>query len=101
MSFEAEPFIYFKKELKEQIARKRLEKNIFLRGGKSFANKAAISGVYLWGFEFGRSPDDLILYYIGRSTKHVIERMMQEFTQLLFGGFGAIFDFEYLKQNKI
>lgn len=55
-------------------------------------------GVYFWGFYLGdradripQKPDDLVIYYIGKTQKNVPERIMQEFTQLILGGFGTIY----------
>lgn len=64
-----------------------------------------MKGVYFWGFslrEDGGKPaakEEMVIYYIGKSENNVIERMMQEFTQLLFGGFGTIINHEYLKKH--
>jgi hypothetical protein len=62
-------------------------------------------GVYFWGFTLREdadlpvSKDELIIYYIGKSEKNIVERIMQEFTQLIFGGFGTIIDYDWLKKN--
>ena len=59
-------------------------------------------GIYFWGFTIRedaglpQTKDELVIYYIGKSKKNVIERMMQEFTQLIFGGFGTIIDYNWL-----
>lgn len=62
-------------------------------------------GVYFWGFTtridnaLPTNENELVIYYIGKSQNNVIERMMQEFTQLLFGGFGTIIDKNWLVNN--
>ena len=60
-------------------------------------------GVYFWGFKFTKgmpeTADEFVIYYIGKSTRNVIERMMQEITQLVFGGYGHIFSRKWLKKN--
>lgn len=63
-------------------------------------------GVYFWGFYLGNDsslmPDssaEMIIYYIGKDERDVLQRMMQEITQLLVGGFGIIFDTKRLKNN--
>lgn len=75
---------------------------------KDFHRKKGVNckkGVYFWGFTTridNALPDnenELVIYYIGKSQSNVIERMMQEFTQLLFGGFGTIIDKEWLVKN--
>jgi hypothetical protein len=63
------------------------------------------SGVYFWGFTLsanGGLPtknNELVIYYIGKSEKNVSERIMQEVTQLIFGGFGTIIDHNWLINN--
>ncbi len=62
-------------------------------------------GVYFWGFtlrEDGNLPlskEELVIYYIGKSEKNIVERIMQEVTQLIFGGFGTIIDHNWLMKN--
>jgi hypothetical protein len=62
-------------------------------------------GVYFWGFtlnEKGSLPinkDELVIYYIGKDTKSVIRRMMEELTQLIFGGYGTIIDHKWLEKH--
>ena len=61
-------------------------------------------GVYFWGFnlrddnQYPEKADDILLWYIGRD-KNVSQRIMQEVTQFVFGGFGTIIDRNYLKLN--
>lgn len=43
--------------------------------------------------------NELIIYYIGKSQRNVAERIMQEVTQLLFGGFGTIIEHTWLAAN--
>jgi hypothetical protein len=64
-------------------------------------------GVYLWGFNLKKKSeekvnckDDLVIYYVGKSNSQINERLMQEFSQLIFGGFGTILDWDYIKKNK-
>ena len=63
------------------------------------------SGVYFWGFTLNRegnlpkSKKELVIYYIGKSENNLSERIMQEVTQLLFGGFGTIIDHNWLCNN--
>jgi len=63
------------------------------------------SGVYFWGFTLNDNAtmptksNELIIYYIGKSQRNVAERIMQEVTQLLFGGFGTIIDHAWLTAN--
>jgi hypothetical protein len=62
-------------------------------------------GVYFWGFtirddaHLPKSKDELVIYYIGKSEKNIVERLMQEITQLIFGGFGTIIDHNWLIKN--
>jgi hypothetical protein len=62
-------------------------------------------GIYFWGFnlrEDGKMPEkkeDILIYYIGKSDGNITERIMQEATQLLFGGFGTIINHKHLKKN--
>jgi len=62
-----------------------------------------ITGVYFWGFTFNNQipskKDDFIIYYIGKSEKDITERIMQEITQLIIGGFGNIPNTAWLKKN--
>jgi hypothetical protein len=63
------------------------------------------SGVYFWGFslredaDLPNKSDELVIYYIGKSEKNISERIMQEVTQLLFGGFGTIIEHAWLTSN--
>ncbi len=63
------------------------------------------SGVYFWGFtlrensDLPTKSDELVIYYIGKSERNISERIMQEVTQLIFGGFGTIIDHNWLKSN--
>jgi len=63
------------------------------------------SGVYFWGFSLRddtalpQKSNELVIYYIGKSERNISERIMQEVTQLLFGGFGTIIDHLWLKSN--
>jgi hypothetical protein len=67
--------------------------------------KYCIPGVYFWGFtlrddcNLPRQENELIIYYIGKSKSNVSERIMQEITQLLFGGFGTIIDKDWLEKH--
>jgi hypothetical protein len=62
------------------------------------------AGVYFWGFnlrednQYPEKAEDILIWYIGKD-KNVSQRIMQELTQLIFGGFGTIIDFNYLKQH--
>jgi hypothetical protein len=64
-----------------------------------------MKGVYFWGFsisENGSMPtkeNELVIYYIGKSQSNIAERIMQEVTQLIFGGFGTIIDKNWLIKN--
>ncbi len=61
-----------------------------------------VPGVYFWGFtltEDGSLPtkeDELVIYYIGKDSRSVVRRMMEEVTQLIYGGFGTIIDKSWL-----
>jgi hypothetical protein len=63
------------------------------------------SGVYFWGFNLSNSSpiptqsSELVIYYIGKSHSNIVERIMQEITQLIFGGFGTIIDHNWLIKN--
>ena len=80
-----------------------------IRGNSSeFHRKKGIfckRGVYFWGFslrEDGKLPetkDELVIYYIGKDGKNVVRRIMEEVTQLIFGGFGIIIDHNWLIKN--
>ena len=58
--------------------------------------------VYFWGFSLRddaclpQCSNELIIYYIGKSENNFSERIMQEITQLIFGGFGPIVDHNYM-----
>jgi hypothetical protein len=59
-------------------------------------------GIYFWGLSLknGQKPEnenEFALLYVGKSQKNIFERLMQEFSQLIFGGFGTLFNHEYLK----
>lgn len=62
-------------------------------------------GVYFWGFtlrddgNLPESKEELVIYYIGKYEKNIVERIMQEVTQLIFGGFGTIIDHNWLIKN--
>jgi hypothetical protein len=70
---------------------------------ENYARKANISGVYLWGFNLRDDnlkidkKEQIVIYYVGKSNSHIYERLMQEFSQLLFGGFGTILNWDYIK----
>ncbi|MBF2709742.1 hypothetical protein [Flavobacterium soyangense] len=76
--------------------------NLFHRKKGEYSTK---SGVYFWGFKFNENSnlpvkiDDFVIYYIGKSNGNISERIMQEVTQLVFGGFGTILDQKYLEIN--
>ena len=65
----------------------------FHRKKGEFSN---IGGVYFWGvtlndkFDLPVIKDDLVIMYIGKSVRNIPERIMQEITQLVLGGFGNI-----------
>lgn len=67
--------------------------------------KHNVRGVYFWGFTLNtdallpENKDELVIYYIGKDTKSVIRRMMEEMTQLVFGGYGTIIDHDWLIKN--
>lgn len=79
----------------------RGNENDFHRKSGTFCKR----GVYFWGFSLREdgilplSKEDLVIYYIGKSEKNIVERIMQEVTQLIFGGFGTIIDHNWLMQN--
>ena len=59
-------------------------------------------GIYFWGLSLknGQKPEnenEFALLYVGKSQKNIFERLMQEFSQLIFGGFGTLFNHEDLK----
>lgn len=61
-------------------------------------------GIYFWGLslENGKKPEnekEFALLYVGKSQKNIFERLMQEFSQLIFGGFGTLFNIKYLKKH--
>ena len=76
--------------------------NLFHRKKGEYSTK---SGVYFWGFKFNENSilplktEDFVIYYIGKSNGNISERIMQEVTQLIFGGFGTILDEKYLEIN--
>jgi hypothetical protein len=60
-------------------------------------------GVYFWGFYLGHNsncipekPEDILIYYIGKEQENVSQRIMQEFTQFIIGGFGTIIHHKWL-----
>jgi hypothetical protein len=64
-------------------------------------------GVYFWGFYLGdkfrcipEKAEDILIYYIGKEQGNVSQRIMQEFTQLIIGGFGTIIHHEWLKKHQ-
>ncbi len=67
--------------------------------------KHNVKGVYFWGFTLNphaflpTNKDELVIYYIGKDTKSVIRRIMEEVTQLIFGGYGTIIDHNWLTNN--
>lgn len=67
--------------------------------------KHNVKGVYCWGFtlnekaELPKNIDELVIYYIGKDTKSVVRRVMEEVTQLIFGGYGTIIDHNWLINN--
>jgi hypothetical protein len=62
-------------------------------------------GVYFWGFtlrydsELPKTKDEFVIYYIGKDEKSIIRRIMEEVTQLIFGGYGTIIDYNWLIKN--
>jgi len=66
--------------------------------------KNATPGIYFWGFnlrddnQYPQSINDILIWYVG-IDKNVSQRIMQEVTQSIFGGFGTIIDHNYLKSN--
>lgn len=79
----------------------RGNENDFHRKSGTFCKR----GVYFWGFtlredcNLPESKEELVIYYIGKSEKNIVERIMQEVTQLIFGGFGTIIDHNWLLKN--
>jgi hypothetical protein len=59
-------------------------------------------GIYFWGFSTNpngglpKKENEIVIYYIGKSQSNIAERIMQEITQLIFGGFGTIIDKNWL-----
>ena len=59
-------------------------------------------GVYFWGFslrydaELPENKNEFVIYYIGKDGKSIIRRIMEEVTQLIFGGYGTIIDYKWL-----
>ncbi len=79
-----------------------------IRGNDDFNRKDGkhnVPGVYFWGFtlrEDGQLPEhknEMIVYYIGKDSKSIIRRIMEEVTQLIFGGYGTVFDKNWLVTN--
>lgn len=63
-------------------------------------------GVYFWGFYIGdndncipEKPEDVVLYYIGKEQDNASQRIMQEITQFILGGFGTIVSREWLEKH--
>jgi hypothetical protein len=61
-------------------------------------------GLYFWGLSLqdDQKPEneaEFALLYLGKSQINVFERLMQEFSQLIFGGFGTLFNIEYLRKH--
>lgn len=61
-------------------------------------------GVYMWGFSLSEhctstEPKEVLISYIGVSKSNIPERIMQEVTQLVFGGFGTIVNHKWLESN--
>lgn len=80
----------------------------YIKGDVEFHRKRGkhnVKGVYFWGFALndeGQLPidkHDLVIYYIGKDTRSVVRRIMEEVTQLIFGGYGTIIDHNWLKAN--
>lgn len=67
--------------------------------------KYCTPGVYFWGFTLRedcglpQSKEEMVMYYVGKSKTNISERIMQEVTQLIFGGFGTIIDHNWLRKN--
>ncbi len=73
--------------------------------GINFGNHCK-RGVYFWGFYLGNDyqqipeePKDIVIYYIGKEQQNISQRIMQEFTQLIIGGFGTIIHQDWLKDH--
>lgn len=76
-----------------------------IKGDTDFHRKEGqhnVMGVYFWGFTLNadvnlpKNKNELVIYYIGKDTKSVIRRMMEEVTQLIFGGYGTIINHNWL-----
>lgn len=79
-----------------------------IKGDTDFHRKFGkhnVKGVYFWGFTLNDkavlplNKDELVIYYVGKDTKSVVRRIMEEVTQLIFGGYGTIIDHNWLKVN--
>jgi hypothetical protein len=79
-----------------------------IKGNSDFHRKDGkhnVMGVYFWGFTLNdkanlpSNKNDLVIYYIGKDTKSVVRRIMEEVTQIIFGGYGTVIDHEWLKSN--
>jgi hypothetical protein len=79
-----------------------------IKGDSDFHRKIGkhnVKGVYFWGFTLNDkallpvNKNELVIYYIGKDTKSVVRRIMEEVTQLIFGGYGTIIDHDWLKNN--
>jgi hypothetical protein len=79
-----------------------------IKGNSDFHRKKGkhnVKGVYFWGFTLNdkanlpTNKNDLVIYYIGKDTKSVVRRIMEEVTQIIFGGYGTVIDHEWLKSN--
>lgn len=72
---------------------------------KKGIGKHNVPGVYFWGFTLTKdatlpnNKNEFVIYYIGKDKKSIIRRMMEEVTQLLFGGYGTIIDHHWLQKN--
>lgn len=70
-----------------------------------FTGTHAVGGVYFWGFSLRedahlpQDKDELLIWYIGKDGNTVIQRVMQEVAQLIFGGFGTIIHHDWLIAN--
>ncbi len=79
-----------------------------IKGDSDFhrrVGKHNVKGVYFWGFTLNKkallpeNKDELVIYYIGKHKKSVVRRIMEEVTQLIFGGYGTIIDHDWLEKN--
>ena len=79
-----------------------------IKGDSDFHRKVGkhnVKGVYFWGFTLNdnaslpNNKNELVIYYIGKDTRSVVRRIMEEVTQLIFGGYGTIIDHAWLQRN--